>query len=90
MANLITRAGALGQYVTATTQTIPTLARALATPMIGVDKPVVHVSNAGCLPASGATKITSGIGGKRNMNVQHTYYIVIDYVGFPTYRLSLL
>lgn len=43
MANFITRAGALGPYVNATYQTIPTVARnAGAVLVVAKDKPVIH------------------------------------------------
>lgn len=72
MANLITRAGALGPYVSATYQTIPTAARTLGASVIVAERPVVHLSGRKhCTPESwaknsltGSTMIKSGVGGK--------------------------
>ena len=72
MATFITRAGALGGYVSATTQTIPSVARVMAVPVIKSEVPVVHVpGRKACTPETwsrvaptGVPTITSGIGGK--------------------------
>lgn len=72
MATFISRAGALGGYVSAATQTVPSVARVLAVPVIAHEKPIVHVpGRKACTPESwarisptGVPTVTSGIGGK--------------------------
>jgi len=81
MANYITRAGALGQYVCASTQAVPTLSRCLATPVLAAEKAAVLVpgrkrstpeSWARSAP-SGTTYLASGIGGRYKYETKTIY-----------------
>lgn len=71
MASFISRAGALGPFLTATTQTVPSVARVAAVPVVAAEKPVVLLSGRrGVTPEAwannaitAAPRVTSGIGG---------------------------
>lgn len=83
MASFITKVGALGSCVSATTSTIPTASRLLAvapTTVVPVEKRIVHIPGRKPLTAdtwgrsatSGVTLVSSGVGG----NLLHTHTIL--------------